>query len=268
MPHTNKSLKIIATANQKGGVGKTTTVVNLSTALAAIDKRVLIIDLDPQGNASTSLGIKADMRSSSTYQILLNDMPVQQGIVKTGIKNLDIIPSERDLAAAEVELSNCPNSQFILQDKLKTITDPHDPLYDFIFIDCPPALGMLTINAMVVADSIIVPMQCEFFSLEGLSHFMKTYEVIKARFNHKLAIEGILLTMFDKRSNLSSQVEQDVRNFFGSNVYNVVIPRNIRISESPSHGKPVIIYDLHCAGAAAYITLAREVIQRNNIMIS
>jgi len=257
--------KIITVANQKGGVGKTTTVVNLATALVSIGQTVLIIDLDPQGNASTNLGIGHNQRISNTYRVLSNLDNINDAIIKTNISNLHILPSSTDLAAAEIELSNLDNRHLVLKNILKDLKDRNK--YNFMFIDCPPSLGMLTINATTAATSLIIPVQCEFFSLEGLSHFIKTYETIKSNFNPDILIEGILLTMYDTRCKLSSQIENNVRDAFGKTVYNTVIPRSIRIPEAPSHGKPVLLYDLNCKGSTAYIELAREVIERNALEI-
>jgi len=247
--------KIISIANQKGGVGKTTTAINLSTAMVAIDKKVLLIDSDPQGNASTGLGILEDHRVPSLYDLLSNGEFDKKAIKKTSIPNLDIITSTRDLAASEIELADVANREKRLKNILKQISG-----YDFFFIDCPPALGLLTINGLVAASSVIVPLQCEFFALEGLSALNNTIKLIKQNFNSELKIEGVVLTMHDKRNSLSELVENDVRNFFGDKVYKTIIPRNVRISEAPSHGKPVLIYDTTCVGSKAYIDLAKEVI--------
>ncbi len=247
--------KIISIANQKGGVGKTTTAINLSTAMVAIDKKVLLIDSDPQGNASTGLGILENHRVPSLYDLLSNGELDKKAIKKTSIPNLDIIPSTQDLAASEIELADVKNREKRLKNIIKTISG-----YDYFFIDCPPALGLLTINGLVAASSVIVPLQCEFFALEGLSALTNTISSIKQNFNPELEIEGVVLTMYDKRNSLSELVEKDVRNFFGDKVYKTIIPRNVRISEAPSHGKPVLIYDTTCVGSKAYIDLAKEVI--------
>ena len=247
--------KIISIANQKGGVGKTTTAINLSTAMAAIDKKVLLVDSDPQGNASTGLGITEDRRTPSLYDLLSNGEFDARSVKRTLIPNLDIITSTLDLAASEIELADVENREGQLKNIIKTI-----PGYDYFFIDCPPALGLLTINGLVAASSVIVPLQCEYFALEGLSALTNTIESIKQNFNPELEIEGVLLTMHDKRNSLSELVEKDVRGFFGDKVYKTIIPRNVRISEAPSHGKPVLIYDTTCAGSKAYIDLAKEVI--------
>ena len=247
--------KIISIANQKGGVGKTTTAINLATAMAAINKNILLIDADPQGNASTGLGLMLEERSPSIYDLIVNQRFDRKSIKKTKIPNLDIITSTQDLAASEIELVDIDNREHVINNIIKEIDN-----YDFIFIDCPPALGLLTINSLVASNSVLIPLQCEFFALEGLSALINTIELIKSNLNNELYLEGVVLTMFDKRNSLSSLVEVDVRSHFGKKVYNTVIPRNVRISEAPSHGKPVLIYDTACLGSKAYIGLAKEVI--------
>jgi len=247
--------KIISITNQKGGVGKTTTAINLATSLAAIKKKILIIDADPQGNASTGIGITYEEREPSLYKLITLGDHDEKSIKKTIIPGLDIIPSSSDLAGSEIELVDVSNREFVLRSIIEKIEN-----YDFIIIDCPPALGLLTINAIVAAHSIIIPLQCEFFALEGLTSLINTIELIKDNYNKKIFIEGILLTMVDKRNSLSSLVENDVRSHLGEKVYKTTIPRNIRISEAPSHGKPALIYDIQCSGSLAYIQLAKEVI--------
>ena len=247
--------KIISITNQKGGVGKTTTAINLATSLAAIKKKILIIDADPQGNASTGIGITYEEREPSLYKLITLGDHDEKSIKKTIVPGLDIIPSSPDLAGSEIELVDVSNREFVLRSIIEKIEN-----YDFIIIDCPPALGLLTINAIVASHSIIIPLQCEFFALEGLTSLINSIELIKDNYNKKIFIEGILLTMVDKRNTLSSLVENDVRSHLGEKVYKTTIPRNIRISEAPSHGKPALIYDTQCSGSLAYIQLAKEVI--------
>lgn len=247
--------KIISIANQKGGVGKTTTAINLSTAMAAINKKILLIDADPQGNASTGLGVVNENRTPSLYELITNQKFDKKALKKTLIPLLDIITSTHDLAASEIELAQIKNREQVIKKILSEIVG-----YDYIFIDCPPALGLLTINSLVASHSVIVPLQCEFFALEGLSALTGTIETIRMGLNKGIALEGVVLTMFDKRNSLSALVEQDVRSHFKSKVYNTVIPRNVRISEAPSHGKPVLLYDTACVGSQAYIGLAKELI--------
>ncbi len=251
--------KIISISNQKGGVGKTTTTINLATSLAAVKKNVLIVDADPQGNASTGLGISYDNRKPSIYEMIHEKKLLTEGIKDTLIPGLKIIGANTDLAAAEVELTNFENREFVLKSIFADIRD-----FDFIFVDCPPALGLLTINSLVASDTTLIPLQSEFFALEGLSALMQTIKLIQQNFNQNLKIEGILLTMLDKRNSLSSLVEKDVRHHFGNQVYKTTIPRNVKISEAPSHGKPALVYDTQAAGSLAYIELAKEVILNQN----
>ncbi len=251
--------KIISITNQKGGVGKTTTTINLATSLAAIKKNVLIVDADPQGNASTGLGIGYSDRKPSIYEMIHEEKLLKEGIKDTIIPGLKIIGSNTDLAAAEVELTNFEKREYVFKNILREVNN-----FDFIFIDCPPALGLLTINALVSSDTALIPLQSEFFALEGISALINTIGLIQKNFNKDVKIEGILLTMFDKRNSLSSLVEKDVREHFGDKVYKTTIPRNVKISEAPSHGKPALIYDTHCAGSLAYIELAKELILNQN----
>ena len=309
-----KQPRIIAIANQKGGVGKTTTTINLATAMAAVGKRVLLVDLDPQGNASTGVGVPMALRSPGSYAVLFGDVPLDQAIRHTAIPGMDIIPAASDLAGAEIELVPENRREFFLASSLRgrnlrdelaadasTAADPataydegedspypperaafdasadidaairagiaeqealSNPGYDYILIDCPPALGLLTLNALVAADAVLVPLQCEFYAMEGLSHLLRTIDIISRNFNPGLKLQGVVLTMYDRRNALSRQVEEEVRAHLGDKVYQNVIPRNVRISEAPSHGKPVLIYDFRSTGAQAYIQLAREVLQR------
>jgi len=256
--------RILALANQKGGVGKTTTAINLGTALAAIGENVLIVDLDPQGNASTGLGIDRRNRSCSTYDVLIGEAPLRDAIVPTAVPRLHIATSTMDLSGLELELGATRDRAFRLRNAiagLNTSVTP-DSDYTYVLVDCPPSLNLLTVNAMAASDSILVPLQCEFFALEGLSQLLQTVEQVRSTLNPSLTIHGIVLTMFDSRNNLSNQVVADVRQFMGNKVYNTMIPRNVRISEAPSYGKPVLVYDLKCVGSEAYLKLATEVIQR------
>ncbi len=248
----------IAVANQKGGVGKTTTAINLGTALAATGDRVLIIDLDPQGNASTGLGVTQALRHHSSYDLLTGQATLQQAVVSTRVPRLDLVPATVDLSGAEVELVEFEGRTHRLDRALET----EERAWDVCLIDCPPSLGLLTINALVAANSILVPLQAEFFALEGLSQLLQTVERVRARFNPELSILGVALTMYDRRNNLCNQVAEDVRACLGKVVFETVVPRNVRLSEAPSHGIPALIYDQRCAGSEAYMDLARELIAR------
>ena len=254
-------VKIISVANQKGGVGKTTTSINLATSLSAINKKILLIDADPQGNASTGIGISYENRSPNLYDLIVDEALDERAIKNTIVPGLDIITSNTNLAASEIELAEIKNREFVLSNILSKIKD-----YDYILIDCPPALGLLTINALVASNSIIIPLQSEFFALEGISSLVNSIGLIRESFNPKLVIEGILLTMVDKRNSLSSLVEKDVRNHFGETVYKTTIPRNVKVSEAPSHGKPAILYDVNSSGSMAYIGLARELINKQGLL--
>ena len=253
--------RVIAIANQKGGVGKTTTAINLSTGLAAIGRKVLMVDLDPQGNASTGLGIDRTNRRVSSYDVLMGGASVADAQLETSIPGLYLIPSTVDLTGAELELISLPRRAYRLREALAATV--HE--FDYVLIDNPPSLNLLTVNALVAAKSVVVPLQCEFFALEGLSMLMKTIERIRNNFNAELEIQGIVLTMYDKRNNLSDQVAQDVRDFLGDKVYKTIIPRNVRVSEAPSHGKPALLYDHKCAGSVAYMQLASELLRRERL---
>lgn len=250
--------RVLAIANQKGGVGKTTTAVNLATALAACKKRVLIIDMDPQGNASTGLGVAPDRRARSIYHVLMDGTPVKDVIIDTAVPGMAVVASGVDLSGAELELVNADRREYRLRDGLESLFGS----YDYVLIDCPPALGLLTLNAFVASDAVLVPLQAEFYALEGLSHLLRTVERVKRGLNPKLEIQGIVLTMFDRRNNLCDMVAEDVRKHLGDVVYETMIPRNVRVSEAPSHGKPVLLYDMKCAGSQSYIRLAGEILRR------
>ncbi|MBO4521239.1 MAG: ParA family protein [Alphaproteobacteria bacterium] len=254
----NQQPKVISVSNQKGGVGKTTTAVNLATALAAVNKKVLVLDLDPQGNATVSLGLDHRNAPKNMYQVLMGEENISSAIVWTKIPNLSVVASSKDLAGADFELSHRKLPQFFLKKAIEKAL----LAYDYIFIDCPPTIGMLTVNALVASKSVIVPVQCEYLALEGVADLMNTIDRVKKNFNPDLDLQGIVLTMFDSRTGLSEVVAQDVRNYFGSKVYETVIPRNVRVSEAPSHGKPILLYDFKSRGAQAYISLAREVLKQ------
>jgi len=271
-PSTTSRARILVFANQKGGVGKTTTTINLGTALAAVGEQVLIIDLDPQGNATTGLGIDKNACEHSTYDVLSEASTINDAIVETRVPRMHIVPSSMDLLGAELELATIDRRTHKLHDAIErhfdesesALLDKHK--YTYILIDCPPSLNLLTINAMAAADAVLVPMQCEFFALEGLGQLLTTVERIKTTLNPRLKIHGVVLTMFDQRNSLSNQVAQDVRDYLGDKVYDTVIPRNVRVSEAPSYGKPALLYDHTCAGSLAYIRLASEVIRREKKM--
>lgn len=262
-------MRVLVIANQKGGVGKTTTAINLGTALAAIGERVLIVDLDPQGNASTGLGIDRKARSVSTYDVLLGEKDLLQAVQPTAVPRLWVAPSTLDLLGVELEIASEKDRNFKLRSALAKLGEElagSDDRFTYVLIDCPPSLNLLTINALSASDSVVVPLQCEFFALEGLSQLLKTVEQVRRALNPKLTIHGVVLTMFDPRNNLAAQVVADVRAFMGEKVYDTIIPRNVRVSEAPSHGKPVLLYDLKCNGSQAYLRLASEVIQRERAL--
>ena len=258
------SLRILAVANQKGGVGKTTTCINLGAALAAVGTRTLIIDADPQGNASTGLGIPAALRKRTLYDVLMEGYPLAETAIETMIPGLSVVPSDPDLSGIDTELAVKPRRSLRLRDAL-TGHSAGSP-YECVLIDCPPSLNLLTLNAMTAANGMLVPLQCEFFALEGLTQLLRTIEQVKESLNPTLELQGLVLTMFDRRNSLSLQVARDVRNYLGAKVYDTVIPRNVRLSEAPSHGKPALIYDLKCSGSQAYLQLAREVIGRERAL--
>jgi len=267
MPDTAsaRAPKVIAIANQKGGVGKTTTTINLGTALAAIGKQVVILDLDPQGNASTGLGVPPADRKITTYDVLVGEQPLERALVDTIVPGLALAPSDPDLSGAELELASAPRRSYRMRhaiDRLRKRLADAGQKVDYVLIDCPPSLNLLTVNALTSADSVLVPLQCEFFALEGLSQLMRTIDLVRTNLNPKLALQGVVLTMYDGRNNLSGQVEADVREHFGDQVYQTLIPRNVRVSEAPSFGKPVLLYDLNCTGSQAYIALAKEIVQQ------
>jgi chromosome partitioning protein len=250
--------KIICIANQKGGVGKTTTAVNLGASLAVAERRTLLVDMDPQGNAGSGVGIERETLRESIYHALIGDAEPSTLVRKTELSHLDILPATDDLAGAELELVSLPERERRLSRTLASLS----AAYQYILIDCPPSLGLLTLNAMVAAESVLIPLQCEFYAMEGLSKILKTIRLVKKGLNPSLAVEGILLTMFDGRNNLSRQVSEEIRNHFGETTFRTVIPRNVRLSEAPSHGKPILLYDINSRGAAGYLELAREIIER------
>lgn len=266
MPESEKKTRVLAVSNQKGGVGKTTTAINLGTALAAIGEKVLIVDMDPQGNASTGLGVPRETRRITIYDVVVDGRSIHDAAVPTAVPGLHIIPADADMSGVEIELSQADRRSYRLRDALeaqangRTGYDPEP--YDYVLIDCPPSLNLLTLNAMAAADGVLVPLQCEFFALEGLTQLMKTIDMVRQSLNPALEIQGLVLTMYDRRNALSGQVAADVRGHFGDKVYDAVIPRNVRVSEAPSFGKPVLIYDLKCTGSQAYLRLAKEVVGR------
>ena len=257
--------RVLAVVNQKGGVGKTTTAVNLGTALAAVGRKVLLIDLDAQGNASTGLGLSSEDRRSSTYDVLTGNLPLVETIHRTSVPGLDISPASAELSGVDLEIAEEPRRAHLLLDALAVESDP---THDYVIIDCPPSLSLVTINAMTAASAVLVPLQCEFYALEGLSQLLRTIERVRGALNPALTIQGIVLTMYDARNRLSGQVAQDVREHMGDVVYKTVIPRNVRISEAPSHGKPALLYDHACAGSQAYIQLASELLRRERDLIA
>ena len=254
-------MRVIAVANQKGGVGKTTTAINLGTALAAVGKRVLVMDCDAQGNASTGLGVEPMARMKTSYDVLVGDGGMVDAIVKTKVPNLDLIPGDENLAGVETMLHNDPQKNFKLRQAFAAFAKLGRD-YDTVLIDCPPSLSTVTINAMVAANAVLVPLQCEFLAMEGLSQILRTIELVRSGLNPDLEVQGVVLTMYDKRNNLSDQVATEVRTYLGSKVYQTVIPRNVRLSEAPSFGLPAILYDHKCSGSEAYIMLAQELMQR------
>jgi chromosome partitioning protein len=260
------TIRTITIANQKGGVGKTTTTINLATALAAVGKRVLVIDLDPQGNASTGLGIERDKRRISSYDLVMRQSSLSQAMLETVVPRLFIVPSTLDLLGIEMEIATEQDRVFRIRNAIEEYNPIKQPL-DYVLIDCPPSLNLLTLNAMAAAHSLLVPLQCEFFALEGLSQLLDTFRQVKGTVNPELELHGIVLTMYDGRNNLANQVVDDVRSYMGDKVYQTVIPRNVRISEAPSYGKPALLYDLNCAGSQAYLRLASEVIRRERELV-
>ncbi len=267
--HDERPLRVLAVANQKGGVGKTTTAINLGTALAAVGERVLIVDMDPQGNASTGLGVPRSARRTTIYDVIVDGAGLAACSVDTAVPGLSIVPADADLSGIEIELSQADRRSFRLRDAVEFMrSDRSHPGFTYILIDCPPSLNLLTVNAMCAADAVLVPLQCEFFALEGLTQLMRTIELVRSSLNPRLEIQGVVLTMYDRRNSLSAQVAADVRAHFGDKVYDTIIPRNVRVSEAPSFGKPVLIYDLKCLGSQAYLSLARELVARERARLA
>ena len=257
------ALRVLSISNQKGGVGKTTTAINLGTALAAVGEKVLILDLDPQGNASTGLGVPRGQRKTTAYDVIVSGALIRDAAVPTALPGLHLVASDADLSGVELELASAQRRSFRLRDAIQVLRESQDITgYTYILIDCPPSLNLLTVNAMAAADAVLVPLQCEFFALEGLTQLMRTVDLVRGSLNPRLEIQGVVLTMYDRRNSLSDQVAKDVRAHFGDKVYETMIPRNVRVSEAPSFGKPVLVYDLKCAGSQAYLKLAREVVGR------
>jgi len=263
-----KRPRVLVVANQKGGVGKTTTAINLGTALAAVGEPTLVIDIDPQGNASTGLGVGRNERKLTTYDVLMGEATIADAVMPTRIPRLSLVASTVDLSGAELEMIDMERRNYRLKDALAEYSAHGSSQFSYVLIDCPPSLTLLTVNAMAAADAVVVPLQCEFFALEGLSQLLKTIDLVRANLNPQLEIQGIVLTMFDKRNKLSDQVAADVRENMGEKVYATVIPRNVRISEAPSHGLPALVYDLKCPGSQAYIKLAGELIQRERLRVA
>lgn len=260
-----KHPRVLVVANQKGGVGKTTTAINLGTALAAVGEPTLVLDIDPQGNASTGLGVYGPDRKVTIYDVLMGEAKIADAVTPTKIPGLSLLPSTVDLSGAELELIDKPRRNYVLKDALAEFAESDANRFSYVLIDCPPSLTLLTVNAMAAAHAVVVPLQCEFFALEGLSQLLKTIDLVRGNLNPALEIQGIVLTMFDKRNRLSDQVAADVREHMGDKVYRTIIPRNVRISEAPSHGLPALVYDLRCPGSQAYIKLAGELIQRERV---